>query len=219
MFKKMKKKIFIILGVIIFVFIVLFLLLNKKEILTEEEKNICTEEFKPVCGDNGKTYANTCKALISGVGIEKNFPCEDMSEEKIKNATYQLVSSKEYVKLEEGSFSRTIGEETLTAGIVGNFYLAHDFDNDGTNDAAVVIYSNYGGSGTFIELAILSNIENPVYWTGESLGDRVVVNSLSFENNLIVLNLKTHAESDPLCCPTQETILKYKLAGTKLIKQ
>lgn len=89
---------------------------------------------------------------------------------------------------------------------------------DGQGVGAVVIASSTGGSGTFIELALL-------FRTGEgwrnsdtvSLGDRVKVRQVGFEEGVVVLGLLAHGASDPQCCPTQETVKRFRIDNQRLV--
>jgi heat shock protein HslJ len=85
-------------------------------------------------------------------------------------------------------------------------------DYYGLPAAAVLIAENSGGSGTFINLALVVEINGaPVNIATTLLGDRVVVNDLTFNDNTIGVDMISHGPNDPLCCPTQQTIQVYEM--------
>ena len=93
-----------------------------------------------------------------------------------------------------------------------------DLNGDGKDDAAVVLASSGGGSGTFIELVAVVDQDGKLYPVDSvSLGDRVIVNSLSIEHQTIVVDMTTHGPSDPMCCPTENVVQTYKLQGDQLV--
>ncbi len=51
-----------------------------------------------------------------------------------------------------------------------------------------------------------------------SLGDRAQINSVTIENNEIVVDMITHGPDDPMCCPTQQTVQTYTLEGDQLVE-
>lgn len=187
----MIKKIIIILVIILTFSVLVFFFLNQNSSkkIVEKTESVCTTEFKPVCGNDGITYDNTCKALFSGTGVQKTTACEitELSEEIIKNAKYKVITSNEYVELENGTFN--------------NITLFKYAFFDEKIEAAVLLKID-----DVFELAIISNHENePVYWTGivvEKEVDEIIV-----QNKTILLKKDS------------QTILSYKLEGTKLIKQ
>jgi len=92
-----------------------------------------------------------------------------------------------------------------------------DLDDDGVEDAAVILAANAGGSGTFISLeAVRNEGGEPVHLATCSLGDRVRIESLAIEGGQIVLEMITHGPDDPLCCPTQRVVQTYALRGDEL---
>ncbi len=85
-------------------------------------------------------------------------------------------------------------------------------DYYGLPAAAVLIAESGGGSGTFINLALVVEINGaPVNIATTLLGDRVVVNDLALDNNTIGVEMISHGPDDPLCCPTQQTTQVYQM--------
>jgi heat shock protein HslJ len=88
---------------------------------------------------------------------------------------------------------------------------------NGEETAAVVLVTSSGGTGAFYDLALLSR--GAKGWENRDtifLGDRVAVQSVHIENNLIVIDMKTHGPNDPLCCPTLEVRKRIAVKGNRL---
>ena len=95
-----------------------------------------------------------------------------------------------------------------------------DLDGDEREDAAVVLASTTGGTGTFIDLYALLDKEDRALTRGPaSLGDRVKVDSLRVSNRAVHLHLLTHAPDDPLCCPTQHEVETFVLHADTLMRR
>jgi heat shock protein HslJ len=89
---------------------------------------------------------------------------------------------------------------------------------DGQPSAAVILATNAGGSGTFIDLAVVVEQDGQLTNVATTnLGDRVDVQSIAFENDQIVVDMITQGPEDPMCCPTQEVIHTYELQGGELV--
>jgi heat shock protein HslJ len=88
---------------------------------------------------------------------------------------------------------------------------------DEQDAAAVVIAENGGGSGNFINLALIVDQDGaPVHLASAPLGDRVVVQELAIDNNQIALTMLTQGPDDPMCCPSQMVTQTYELQGETL---
>ncbi|MFN2203110.1 MAG: SH3 domain-containing protein [Caldilineaceae bacterium] len=89
---------------------------------------------------------------------------------------------------------------------------------DGQPAAAVILATNPGGSGTFIDLGVVSIADGEaVTVTTTQLGDRVEINSVTIENNQIVVDMLTQGPNDPMCCPSQEVQQTYELQDGELV--
>jgi len=139
------------------------------------------------------------------------------TEDLLRNATYVLEDLGE-VTLVDGEFVDQYGDGASMvnkAGVVD--IVLGDLDGDGTADAAVVLYLQTGGSGTFLHLAAMRNVKGIPQQAGiVSLGDRVQPGELTIADGTIVLEALTHGPDDPMCCPSQKTLQTYALENGAL---
>ncbi len=78
--------------------------------------------------------------------------------------------------------------------------------------AAVVLATNSGGSGVFIDLAIvIDQAGTPVNLANFPLGDRVKVEAVAIQNGEVVVQMVAPGPNDPMCCPTQKVTKHFKL--------
>ena len=95
-----------------------------------------------------------------------------------------------------------------------------DLNGDSTADAAVVLVADTSGSGTFIYLAAVIAGEDGFKNVATAyLGDRVVVESVAIQDDVINLQMITHGPQDPLCCPSLKTSETYQLVNGRLVTQ
>ncbi len=93
-------------------------------------------------------------------------------------------------------------------------YATTDFDGDGNEDILVTIASNSGGTGWFNDLLAFRN-ENgkPVYAGKVSLGDRIKVNQISADKNIVTTDIITQGPGEGMCCGTLRQVKKYTFDG------
>jgi hypothetical protein len=131
---------------------------------------------------------------------------DNLNIEQIKNAAYGDVA------LEDGIFTES-GKSTTTL----EKFAFGDFDSDGKGDAAAILSTYSGGTGTFRSLAILLNKGGkPEFLTSLFIGDRVQINSISMDRGEVALDWIVHGPDDPMCCPTLHKQSIFKLNEGKL---
>ena len=92
-----------------------------------------------------------------------------------------------------------------------------DLNGDGLEDAAVLLATQNGGTGVFVELAAMLNRDGRAENVATvPLGDRVVVESGRIHAGVIVLEMRVQGPNDPLCCPSQSETWKFRLQGADL---
>ncbi len=146
-----------------------------------------------------------------------------LTVEMLKNAEYHSEWTESGVaRLTDGEFRERILPNSASELIIAfypDMYSVGDLNGDLAEDAAVILATSGGGSGTFISLeAVVNDQGTPHHVATANLGDRTRVKSLFIESGIITVDMVTHGPSDPMCCPTLETTNHYKLEGDTLIQ-
>jgi uncharacterized membrane protein len=151
-------------------------------------------------------------------GWEQN---RSMTIEDIKNAAYfSEWSSTGKVQLTNGIYREKIVPDSATELVIRlNDTIAFgDLNNDGVNEAAAILITDGGGSGTFRDLVVLTDCNGlPKHIATATLGDRVRVQSLSVQSGHILLEMITHGTDDPMASPSLQVRKQFKLQGHKLV--
>lgn len=118
-----------------------------------------------------------------------------------------------------GKFSR--GSDSSAAGYASlsllDFYAFGDLNNDGVDDAAVIIAENYGGTGVFVSVnAVLNEGGLPHHVASYMIDDRPQIKALDIRDGEIFLEAVVHGFDDPACCPEQAVTRSFKLIGVSL---
>lgn len=158
----------------------------------------------------------TADSTISSPGIPAELPPEVLG-----NAFYRGILD-EAITLVNGRYE---GEPFVEGGasrptvmLMAEPVAYGDLNGDGGTDAAVVLVSDSGGSGTFVYLAAVESRDGaPNNLATLLLGDREQVRSLTIEDGRLIAKLLSHAADDPACCPSLETIREFKLQGETLV--
>ena len=135
----------------------------------------------------------------------------------LRSATYQS----QYV--EGGEVTLDGGVFRDTASRVALFfqpeYAAGDLDADGVPDAAIVLATTTGGSGTFLDLALVLNVDGqPVNAATLFLGDRVPVDRIRIVEGEVQVDLTMHGPADPMCCPSLEVTRRFRYESGDLVE-
>ena len=90
--------------------------------------------------------------------------------------------------------------------------------HEGTDEAVAVLAADPGGSGTFYELAVVAEVDGvPVNVASQLLGDRIVMRGLWVSDGVVELAMTTHGSNDPMCCPTENIVRRFRWDGAQLI--
>lgn len=121
------------------------------------------------------------------------------------------------VRLANGSWSAE-DEEGRQSLELGNPRARGDLDGDGREDVALILLGSGGGSGVFVDLAVVLDRNGvPVHAASAALGDRVQVNGLSIEGSDVIVDLTQQGPGDPACCPTQNVKRRFRFADSRLV--
>jgi len=92
-----------------------------------------------------------------------------------------------------------------------------DLTGDTIPEAAAVLLSEPGGSGSFYDLVVVAATPSgPRQLAATFLGDRVDIESLMIVDRQILMQLVTQGPADPMCCPSRREARTYALVGDSL---
>ena len=149
-----------------------------------------------------------------------------MSTETLENMIYEiqaihevLPESNGLVRLKAGYFeaAQPNSASNIKVKLIKN--AIGDLNRDSLEDGFPVLSVETGGSGTFIYLIAITNQQGqPVQAAEYFLGDRVKINSLRIENEVLHVDMQTHKETDPACCPTESITKKFVIEDGKFVE-
>lgn len=139
---------------------------------------------------------------------------------RLRGAEYQLglTDSPRIVELTDGRFTQgTVGDVDYISVNMTDFTARGDLNGDGLEEYAAMVAENYGGTGTFVFLAVFAEAEGKIKFQNSVLvDDRPLLNDLSIGGGEIFLDATTHKSDDPMCCPTLRTERHYRLTHNYL---
>ena len=142
---------------------------------------------------------------------------------ELENASYHGIAA-ESIALRGGRWEGEPfvagGASRPTIGLVSGLRVTGDLTGDGREEAAVLLWSNSGGSGTYDYVAVMGrNADGAVTNLGTAaLGDRVQLRSAQITGGEIVLLLIQAGETDAACCPGQKWQRRFALQGPELVE-
>lgn len=165
----------------------------------------------------------------TSAGAQNEVPENDneISIKDLENAEYYISESIGKVKLENGSYFKRWQPDSATGlsiWIEKEQIAFGDLNNDGKDDAAVIIYISGGGSSIDTELAIMLNKQGePIYHTSLPLKCKEEIHSADIESdltglNIIVVDMTTQGPDDFVCHPSNRKVVKYKLLKKELVE-
>jgi len=135
---------------------------------------------------------------------------------QLRNAEYQLgaMDPLRFVQLTDGAFEQGAPSGTDYDSVTMTDFIAKgSFNGSGDTEYAVLVAENYGGSGTFVFLAVYADMNGtPKFITSRMVDDRPQITELSVSDaNEIFLDAVIHDTEDPMCCPTLHTNRHYRV--------
>jgi len=146
----------------------------------------------------------------------QNKPKSNPKLEPLRKITYKCrektFSDGYAVTFQGDSFhKKTSDDESIRVDFADGAY--GDLNGDGKDDAVVFLESRFGGSGTWVTLAIVMNQDGKFKNTDcIALGDREEVNSVQIKHNKVISDLVLHLSGEPNCCPNSPVKFTFDIS-------
>lgn len=168
-----------------------------------------------------RRYQYLFPALVFTLGVLAALPADAVpTTGQLANMAYTGIF-KNPVTLKNGRWE---GEPFMAGGnsrpaveLVKDFMLTGDLDNDGRDEAVVLLRESSGGSGSYYYIAVVGMRDGKPFNPGTALiGDRVQVRDGRIDGNRIELDVVEPGPRDASCCPSQKTTRSWTLDATGL---
>jgi hypothetical protein len=177
-------------------------------------------------GRRHPTYALLCLTLLTAcsrdpepvpVAVPPPAHIRNLDANALGETSYGLLfDDSAWVQLHDGRFVRDSGTPLIVT--MHPRHAFGDLDEDGVDDAVVVLLVDGGGSGTFYELAAVLDQDGVAkHVASVTLGDRIDLETLEIIDGDIVLRFRGHAPGDPACCPTEQRVRAFALGEDGLV--
>lgn len=142
----------------------------------------------------------------------------------LKNAEYSVTVNgvRQTIRLIDGAYQQGSDPSApdFLAATVNQPAAFGDLNNDNDDDAAIMFSEWYGGTGTNVYVAAVTNWAGiPLHKASALIDDRGIIQSIRIENGLIIVDAIVHGENDPGCCPSKHVTRTFRLAGDVLVEQ
>jgi len=142
-----------------------------------------------------------------------------LSMDAIRNAVYDIPQVGT-IRFKDDAYDReadsSSGHSSVHVGFVDLFAFG-DLNGDGREDVVTFVSSSFGGPEIFLSLAAFINDNGTPSGTASYLiGDRIGIDSVTIERQMINLYIITQGPGDAVCCPTLHVERKLRLQNGTL---
>lgn len=139
---------------------------------------------------------------------------------RLENATYTGIEN-EPVTLSngywEGSPYTKSSSSRPRVGLLQDFLMTGDLDEDGKEETVAILWQSGGGTGSNTYIAVMKSGDGSFENISTVLiGDRVKLRSGKVDSGQVILDVLQAGEGDAMCCPTQLATRTWSLNGMQL---
>ncbi len=132
--------------------------------------------------------------------------------EMIKNSMINAPEIQRTVQLTDGKYSENMADGSILMVYVYDNVAFGDINDDGIDDAALLIQESMGGTGIFYSItAFISGSPGFTQTNSWFIDDRAIIHSLVIENGEVILDANVHGINDPMVNPTVTMTKTYRL--------
>jgi heat shock protein HslJ len=144
--------------------------------------------------------------------------------EELASATYRGIEESPVVLVNghwEGEPAVEGGASVPRVDLAPGFRVTGDLDGDGRDEAVALLHYNFGGSGVFSYLAVVSRDADgqAMNLATTEIGDRVQLRSAAIRNLELMVETVEGGPEDAACCPGQKRRRAFALDGGELVER